>query len=164
MMDTKEALRSAMDVSLFVLKTYVGDLEDADLMIRPSKGCNHLAWQLGHLISSEVSLLDSVCPGKAAELPDGFAEQHAKQSCQIDDPGKFHTKQEYLDLYDRVRASTLAALDALPEADLDGPSPEQFREMFPTVGQMFTLIGTHPMMHAGQFVVVRRLLDKPVLI
>ena len=39
---------------------------------------------------------------------------------------------------------------------LDAPSPESFREYFPTVGQMFTLIGTHPMMHAGQFVVVRR--------
>ena len=28
---------------------------------------------------------------------------------------------------------------------------------------MFTLIATHPMMHAGQFVVVRRQLGKPIL-
>ena len=63
-----------------------------------------------------------------------------------------------------MRAATLAALEEMPDADLDAPSPESFREYFPTVGQMFTLIGTHPMMHAGQFVVVRRQLGKPVLL
>jgi hypothetical protein len=157
-------MRSAMDMSLFVLNTYLSDLVDADLMRRPSPECNHLAWQLGHLISSEVSLLESVCPGKAAELPEGFAERHSKDNRESDDASQFQTKQEYLDLYQQVRAKTLAALEELPEADLDLPSPEWIREQFPKLGQMFTLIGTHPMMHAGQFVVVRRQLGKPVLI
>ena len=68
-MHTKDALQSAMDMSLHVLKTYVSDLSDEDLMRRPSEGSNHLAWQLGHLISSEVSLLNSVCPGNFFEGP-----------------------------------------------------------------------------------------------
>ena len=38
------------------------------------------------------------------------------------------------------------------------------RRRFPTVGSIFTLIATHPMMHAGQFVVVRRQLGKPIVI
>ena len=162
-MNTKEALRSSMDMSLHVLKTYISDLSDADLLRRPGDGCNHLAWQLGHLISSEVSLLDSVCPGKGADLPAGFAEQHAKETCQSDDAAAFRTKQEYLDLFEKVRSATLAALESLPDAELDSPSPERMREHFPTVGHMFTLIGTHPMMHAGQFAVVRRQLGKPIL-
>jgi hypothetical protein len=58
----------------------------------------------------------------------------------------------------------VAALDELPAADLDRPSPEPFRKRFPTVGSMLTLIATHPMMHAGQFVVVRRQLGKPIVI
>ncbi len=163
-MNTKEAIRSSMDVSLFVLNTYLSDLDDADLLRRPGPDCNHLAWQLGHLISSEVQLLDQICPGKGAELPEGFAETHAKENRHSDDASQFKTKQEYLELFQRARAATTSALDAIADEQLDAPSPESFREYFPTVGHMFTLIGTHPMMHAGQFVVVRRQLGKPVLL
>jgi hypothetical protein len=116
------------------------------------------------LINSEVGLISGVCPGQAAELPPGFAEQHAKDKCGVDDPAQFRTKQEYLDLFDQVRAGTLAALERLPEADLDKPSPESLRKRFPTVGAVLNLVATHPMMHAGQFVVVRRQLGKPIVI
>ena len=163
-MNTKEAIQTAMDMGLFVLDTYLSDLSDADLLTRPCVGCNHLAWQLGHLISSEVDMLNSVFPGKAAELPAGFAEQHSKETCESDDPAGFCTKQEYLDLFQQVRTATLAALDAASDEDFDGPSPEWAREHFPTVGQLLVLIGNHPIMHAGQFVVVRRQLGKGILI
>jgi hypothetical protein len=123
-----------------------------------------LAWQLGHLISSESGLLESVCPGKAASLPEGFAEQHSKATSQEDDPAKFRSKADYLELFGQVRSATLAALAGLSDEALDAPAPEFLREHFPTVGHVFTLIGTHPMMHAGQFAVVRRQLGKPVLI
>ncbi len=162
-MNTKDAIRGTMDISLTVLKTYFGDLTDAELMRRPAAGCNHLAWQLGHLIASEGSLLNMVCPGAAAELPAGFAEQHSKETAASDDASKFCTKQQYSDLFDKVRAATLAALDTLPEAKLDEPGPEPMRAYCPTVGSLFILIGTHPMMHAGQFVPVRRALGKPVV-
>lgn len=163
-MNTKDALKSTMNIGLFVLNKYVEDLSDADLLKRPGVGCNHLAWQLGHLISSEVGLLGAVCPGKGAKLPEGFEARHAKEKNGIDDPMQFNTKREYVDLYAQARAATLKALDELPEADLDKPAPEHLRKFFPTVGEIFTLIGTHPMMHAGQFVVVRRMLGKPVVI
>jgi hypothetical protein len=153
-----------MDSSLFVLKTYVSDLTDADLLRRPGPGCNHLAWQLGHLIASESQLLNSISPGAGGELPAGFVEQHSKNTIGVDDPMAFCTKQQYLDLFDNVRAATKAALDKFPDADFEKPSPENFRKMFPTLGDLFTLIATHPMMHAGQVVPVRRALGKPVVI
>ena len=162
-MNAKDAIRGTMGFSLHVLKGYFGDLTDADLMKRPGPGCNHLAWQLGHLISSEAGLLNDVCPGAAPELPAGFADQHKKENAGSDDASKFCTKQQYTDLFDKVRAATLAALDKLPEADLDQPGPERMRNFCPTVGSMFNLIAAHPMMHAGQFVPVRRALGKPVL-
>ena len=163
-MNAKDSIRRTMDISLMVLKTYFGDLTDAELMHRPGPGCQHLAWQLGHLISSEAHLLNAVCPGAAAELPAGFAEQHSKEMKDCDDASKFCTKQQYVDLLDKTRTATFAALDALPDARLDEPAPEAFRSYCPTVGALFGLIGTHPMMHAGQFVPVRRALGKPVVI
>jgi hypothetical protein len=162
-MNAKDAIRSSANLSTMVLKTYISDLDDADLMHRPGEGCNHLAWQLGHLISSEVQLLDSVASGQGIELPDGFADAHAKEACNNDDPAGFHGNRTYVELYDKVRAASLATLDAYAESDLDNPAPEDFRTFCPTTGDMFTLIATHPMMHAGQFVIVRRQLGKPIL-
>lgn len=163
-MNAKEAIRATMEMSLFVLNQYISDLDDADLMRRPGPGCNHLAWQLGHLISSEASLVNAVCPGKGPELPAGFAETHSREATSVDDPAKFASKKEYQELFDRVRKATIAALDGLPDAELDAPSPEAFRKRFQTIGSLFMLIAMHPMMHAGQFVVVRRQLGKPIVI
>ena len=162
-MNAIEVIKATMTTSAMVLKSYVSDLEDAELLTRPGEGCNHLAWQLGHLIASECMLLESVKPGSAPELPEGFAEKHDKEKCGENAPDQFYTKAEYLDLFDKVEAATMAALDKTSEADLDEPAPERFKEMFPKAGNIFVLIATHAMMHAGQFVPVRRSLGKPVL-
>lgn len=162
-MNAKDAIRASANLSSMVLKTYVSDLEDADLMRRPGQDCNHLAWQLGHLIASEVQLLKAVDPEKQVDLPDGFAEAHSKEQCSSDEPSAFHNKQTYLDLFEKVRTASNESLASYPESDLDKPAPEDFRSFCPTMGDMFTLIATHPMMHAGQFVVVRRQAGKPIL-
>jgi len=162
-MDAKQAIQSSANVSMMVLKSYLSDLEDAELLMRPVAGCNHIAYQLGHLISSEVQLLEMVAPGKSAPLPDGFAAAYSKENAANDDPAAFEDKAAYLGLFDKVRAATLSALDAMPDADLDKEAPEPMRSFCPTVGDLFTLIATHPLMHAGQFVILRRQLGKPVV-
>ena len=163
-MDAKGAILAAMDTSHVVLRKYLDDLSDADLMRRPSEGSNHLAWQLGHLISSEVGLLNMVSHGKGPELPEGFAERHAKTACGNDDAAHFNSKQEYLELFERVNLASRELLAAFPENELDSPGPERFRAQFPTMGSLWILIATHPLMHAGQFAVARRLLGKPIVI
>lgn len=163
-MNAKDAINKAADLSLLVVTKYVSDLSDANLLTRPGPGCNHLAWQLGHVISSNASLLDAICPGTAPSLPEGFAERHSKENNGSDDPADFCTKDQYMELLTRIHAAARDALAALPDAELDAPSPERFRSYFPTVADMFTLIGAHPLMHAGQFAVVRRATGKPVLI
>jgi len=162
-MNTQEAIGATFATTSMVLNGYFSDLTDQELLTRPAEGCNHLAWQLGHLIASECKLLEMLAPGAAAELPEGFAEQHDKEQDGEDDASKFCTKQEYLDLFDTVRAATLAAMAKFSDADLDQPGPEDFANFCPTVGHVFVLIATHGMMHAGQFVPVRRKLGKPVL-
>jgi hypothetical protein len=163
-MNTKQAITSTMDISLMVLKQYVGDLSDAELLQRPGKGCNHIAWQLGHLISSECGMLESLAPGAAPELPAGFKDKHEKTNAASDNPKDFCTKQQYVELLDKVNAATRSALEKVSDADLDKPAPESFRAWFPTAGQVWILIATHPLMHAGQFVPVRRALNKPIVI
>ena len=162
-MTSQSAIHSSAKLSDTVVGSYLSDLEDPDLMTRPGTGCNHLAWQLGHLISSEVHLLDSIAPGKAIQLPDGFAEAHNKDSTASDDAEAFLGKEAYLELYHQVRESTLNALNEATEPELQAAAPESFRGFCPTVLDMYVLIAAHPMMHAGQFAVVRRKLGKPVV-
>ncbi|PAY15379.1 hypothetical protein CKO51_32190 [Rhodopirellula sp. SM50] len=163
-MHAKDAIRSAYQLSRMVTTSYFSDLTDQELLTRPGKGCNHVAWQLGHLISSECGLLNSVAPGFAVELPEGFAEKHSKENTASDDPADFATKDEYLAYFEKLQEAAFKALDALSDEDLAKEAPEHLQQICPNVGTVFVLIATHPMMHAGQFVPVRRSLDKPVVI
>ena len=104
-----------------------------------------------------------VAPGKGIELPEGFAERYAKDNSSDDDASHFESKATYMELYDKVRENSIAVLDAYPDEDLDKESPEHMRDFCPTMGDMWTLIATHPMMHAGQFVSLRRQLGKPIV-
>lgn len=160
-MTAKDVLASFLKSSRWVTNTYLGDLSDADLLVRPVPNANHIAWQLGHFIGTEAGWLQPKIPGaNPAALPAGFAERHSNDTARSD--SGFLTKAEYLALAETVRAATLDALERLPEADLEKESGLNW-DMVPTVGSMFQLIANHELMHAGQFVVVRRLLGKPVL-
>ncbi len=164
-MDTKEAIKTSGNISQMVLMSYVGDLDDADLMKRPGDGCNHIAWQLGHLISAETNLLNGICPGKGIELPEGFHETYSRENPCTDDASSYHSKAEYLEWFEKARAASLAALEEIEDAKLDEPNPiESMKEMIPTVGAMYILMLSHPLMHAGQFVPVRRSTGKPIVI
>jgi len=158
-MNAKDAIKFSLESNQNMIAMYVSDLSDADLLVRPTPGSNHIAWQLGHLIIAEVNFFLPKVPGaKPAALPPGFVEQHSKDTANSDTG--FKTKDEYLKLFNTVRSATLATVDGLSDADLDKESGWQ---MAPTVGKVLLFVGSHDMMHAGQFTVVRRKLGKPVL-
>jgi uncharacterized damage-inducible protein DinB len=162
-MTAKDVLKHALKTNHDILSMYLTDLSDADLLIRPAPGANHIAWQLGHLISSEARMLANIPGAKPPTLPAGFAEQHNKGAAASDKTDSFRTKKEYLNLYNQVREATFAALAALPDADLDKATQGNIARMAPTLSSVFFLAANHEMMHAGQFSVARRKLGKPVL-
>jgi hypothetical protein len=142
----------------------VSDLSDADLLVRPAPGANHIAWQLGHLIAAERSLLAPELPGAAyPELPVGWNDQHGKSMAAVEPAKGFATKAEYLNQFAKMREATLAALAKLSDADLDKPVSGNMKKFAPTLGALLMLQSNHTLMHAGQFTVVRRKLGKPVI-
>ncbi|HEY2787370.1 MAG TPA: DinB family protein [Fimbriiglobus sp.] len=161
-MTAKDCCRFLLEENRKYVGKYLSDLSDADLLVRPVPGANHIAWQLGHLIHSEASFFHGGFPGvKSPALPAGFAEQHDKATAAVDPPKGFLKKDEYLALFNQVRSATLAALDGLTDADLDKPTG--WGDFAPTVGTAFLMAADHDFMHAGQFTVVRRKLGKPVV-
>ncbi len=162
-MAAKDIIKHTIEMGNDVFMAYLGDLEDADLMIRSQPGVNHTAWQVGHLIASENEMLSGA--GFAMPpLPDGFAACYTKETSTSDDPAKFHTKEQYLANMAEQRSGTMAALEAASDSDLDKATPEAMHAFAKTVGAVFNIIGIHALMHAGQFVPVRRMRGKPVTI
>lgn len=161
-MTSKDAIRQVIDFSFMVTEQYVNDLSDADLLVRPVPGANHIAWQLGHLIGSSHQMIAAL-GGPGISLPSGFIEAHGSEAATSDDPRKFSTRSEYTQLMQACKAASLAQVGATPESSLEQPGPESMRAYAPTVASVLTLLGTHWLMHAGQFVPVRRKLGKPPL-
>ena len=162
-MDTKTAIKAAIDTANMISTSYLGDLTDQEMMHRPATGCNHIKWQVGHLIASENSMINQCIPGALPALPEGFAEKYSKETAGSDDAAAFDSKEDLMKLYKQQRAGTLAALESLSDADLDKQGPEEIRNYCPTFGAAFLMQDAHWMMHAGQWAVVRRQLGRDPL-
>jgi hypothetical protein len=161
-MNAIEAIRTVLTSTQELTTMYLSDLSDADLLVRPVPGANHIAWQLGHTIVSERYMLAENLPGVAfPAFPAGFAEAHAQERAGKDDG--FFPKAVYLEQLAAIRGAAIAALNKLSEADLDRPTAGSMARFAPKVGALLVLVGNHTMMHSGQFSVARRRLGKPVL-
>ncbi|MSR59632.1 MAG: DinB family protein [Planctomycetaceae bacterium] len=162
-MNARDAIRLGLNQSNMVVQMYLGDLTDAELLVRPVPGTNHIAWQLGHLLSSSHQMIETVCPGVMAPLPAGFADKYTAESSKFDSPSAFHSKALYMSLYEQHREGTQKALEKITDADLDKPSPESFKAYAPTHGDILMFQSSHWLMHAGQWAVTRRKLGRAPL-
>ncbi len=161
-MQAKDVILQTINVGDMIMNKYLEDLEDADFLHRPVEGMNHIAWQMGHLITSERNMVEGIKPGSCPPHAEGFYEKHSKKTAGLDGAENFYTKAEYLEAWTAQRAATKALLESMTDAELEAPAPEQIRSLAPTVGAVFNLTGLHPLMHAGQFVGVRRARHKPI--
>lgn len=161
-MTPNRAFLENLKMSRQIANGYLADLTDADLFIRPVAGMNHIAWQLGHLIAGEHGMAAAV--GVAVpELPADFVDAHADSTSKSDDRSRFCTKARYVELLQKIREAVEAHLKNVSAEQFDQPAPESMRSYAATVGAVFALLSAHELMHAGQWVAVRRVLGKPPL-
>ena len=161
-MTAKELILRALEASREQFKMFLSDLSDADLLVRPVPGANHIAWQFGHVLCSELRLIRAISSGAGPVLPAGFEDAHVKDRAGADTG--FSNKATYLAVLETVRNATVAGVKALPDAELDKPNPGPTAKRWPLVADLCLLVAAfHPTIHTGQFSVVRRKLGKPVL-
>ena len=160
-MNSREAIKVSADMADYISTAYLGDLSDADFFQRPHSQCNHINWQVGHLIASENQMLNGIVSGGMPSLPEGFAAKYTKETASENEPSKFATKEVLMSTYKAQRAAMLAALEKMSDSQLDTATGVDYA---PTVGAMFAMQGSHWLMHCGQWVIVRRNLGKPVVI
>ena len=160
-MDSITVIKDSLNMAEMVGMAYLGDLSDAELMQRPHPQCHHVNWQVGPLICSDNHMLNSIAPDQMPALPDGFAEKYTKETAASDDAQKFATKDELLHAYKTQRAGTLAILSKMNDTTLDEPSGVDYA---PTKAAIVRMQGEHWLIHCGQWVIIRRMNNKPVVI
>ena len=160
-MQTRDAIKIELGTAELVSNAYLNDLSDAELMHRPHPQCNHLNWQIGHLVASEHALMDKFVPGGMPPLPEAFAAQYDRSTQSSDDPSQFLTKAELMAAFRTQRDATLKGLAQVKEEDFGKETGITYA---PTLAALYLMQGSHWLMHCGQWVVVRRQLGKPVVI
>lgn len=163
-MDARDAIKNSIEMGKMVCMAYVGDMSSEELMKRPHADANHINWQLGHLIAAEHQMIEGCFPGAMPALPDGFAEKYSKETTKNDDASAFLSKEELLAVFETQRTGTLLKLETLTDEDLEKPGPESMRSFAPNVAAIFNMQGSHWLMHAGQWAILRRELGKPIVI
>jgi hypothetical protein len=163
-MPHKQMLAEVFASNLDLLKMALADFSAADMLHRPVPKANHALWQLGHLVNSEVTLVSAAVPGIMPALPEGLPQRFGHDMTSCDDAAKFgYKKQELLDLFGTVRQASIQWIKNAKIPELDKPGPEKYLRLVPTLGHLAMLIPAHVNMHVGQFQVIRRALNKPVL-
>src|SRR5262245_18246146 len=109
-MNARDAIKLSIDTSQMVSMGYIDDLTDEQLMHRPHPQCNHINWQLGHLIVSENQMIDGVAPGSMPSLPAGFVEKYTSETAKSNDLRAFCSKAELVGEFKKQREATFAAL------------------------------------------------------
>jgi hypothetical protein len=160
-MNFKDAVRSSLRISDFLVQGYLADITPEEMMRRPVPDANHIAWQLGHLIAAERHLVEAASPNSMPALPDGFAERHRRDGTVSDNPADYLSKDEYMRLARQVRDATLQVLDKLSDDDLKKPVTARVPPFVKCAADCFATIGNHWSLHAGQWVVIRRALGRP---
>jgi hypothetical protein len=167
-MHTKEAIRYVLTSARAITNTYLSDLSNEELLFQPHPNAHSIAWQLGHLIISEISMVNGIKHGYAnplaPEFIEAFSSKHPPTAPKSELAPTLLDKTTYTILRDKQRELTFTLLDALEESELSTPGPDKMRSYAPTAGCILLAIGTHEIMHAGQWAVVRRALNKKVLI
>ena len=160
-MTTAEILADNIKRSKGMTENLLADFTEEQMLYRPAKGANHAMWQLGHLAGSTWGMISGCDPTVKSPVSD--ETRFKKDTAGVDDPAKFPKKAEVMKMFGEAMDAAAAWVGKQSEADLAKPGPEKLKNFAPTVGQVALLLGSHPMMHVGQYTVARRALGKPVL-
>lgn len=163
-MNANDAIKMNIKCADMVCGAYLGDLTNEEAMKRPHADCNHINWQLGHLIKADYDMCTGCIPDSLPALPEGFADKYTKETASSDNASDFIPKDELMGIFQNQRKAITDVLAGLSEEQLAGPAPESMQSYAPTVAAAFSMIGSHWLMHAGQWVVVRRELGREIMI
>jgi len=156
-MNGVEFIKTALQMSMGWGRPGLEDMQDAPTTFPTPNGGNHPLWVLGHLVIAEGNIVNGLIKGEESPYKD-LEPLFGQGTTPEADASKYPTMDELFDKLDEARASTMALLDTMSDADLDKPShaPPEYGEMMNTVGKCFAILIMHATFHGGQVADARR--------
>ena len=142
-----------------LIDSFLKDFSDADMYFRPAPTANHATFQMGHLANSTRGMVITCEP--AVTFPFEDDARFGKSKATIDDRAFFPSRAELMSRFDTAMETAADWVSRLPDADFAKPSPERLQAFAPTIGAVAIALASHPLIHIGQFSVMRRALGKP---
>jgi uncharacterized damage-inducible protein DinB len=146
-----------------MLKKFLKDLSPDEWFRQPSEGVTHIAWQAGHVASSQYALCLVRTRGALAEdeqlIPEAFRKRYGRGSTPDPNPEANASAEELLATLDAVAARSEEELRGFVDADLDLPMDKP-HPMFSTNLGAVEFCPYHEILHIGQVVLLRRLIGR----
>jgi hypothetical protein len=164
-MDTLKFLCDRLTVARGWTSSLLEDIDQSTWFNMPAPGINHVAWQVGHLAASQVSLIHVRCFAKDYDrcAPPGFREMFGKGSTPNANPGAYPPLADVRAAFDRIQAEALDLIASMSESDLNSPAGAEPHPLFSTKQGAIATTAMHETFHAGQIALLRRLAGKPPL-
>ncbi len=156
-MAKKENLLFLLGSNESAVRRLVDDVTDEESLVRGKDNLQHIRWQTGHLVYNAYLILRSL--GEPGSLPDNWDTLFRRGCGFSDDANMYPSMAELRDklywFYDQIKARASKMSDDELDQVLD-PEP-----VFDTGAMNAALFFcTHEFYHAGQIVIIRRILGR----
>lgn len=160
MVSAKDVVLQQLESGQMLLGLFTADLSDAEYFKPAAPGTNHAGWILGHLATSEDSLVSKIT-GKPRRIDEAKHSLFGGSSKCVADALKYPARGKLDELFRDSRANTIEQLGMFDMSQWESPSPEGLpTELFSTVGSVWALQATHQFWHIGQLTTCRKALNK----
>ena len=156
----KDVLLYQFQIGQMLFEQFTGDFSDGEYFQSPVEGANHAGWIVGHIAVSEDSMSAGILDSPK-RLPESIQEMFRGESTCFPDASKYPARKELDEMFLNTRANVLESLKTFDESRWNDPSPEDWtKEVFPTLGSIWGMMGVHQFWHIGQLTVCRKALKK----
>lgn len=164
MVTAKDVIAGQLQTGEYFLQTFTKDFTDAEYFAPAVAGSNHAAWILGHLACTE-DWGRWLLSGKSKHLDEATHALFKGGSSCMPDPSKYPSRKALDRLFADSRSRLVEALGAFDIGRWDEPTPDHGpRKQFPTLGDLWALMGLHQFWHFGQLTTCRAALRKKALL
>jgi len=141
------------------------DVDESKWFDAPGPKLGHIAWQVGHLASSQIILVHMRCFGKeyAGCAPAEYQKLFGRGSTPVADPAAYPPISRIREFFSRIHGECLDMIAKMPTPELDKPAGAEPHPMFTNKAGAIGMAAMHECFHAGQIAMIRRLMGKPPL-
>ena len=156
----KDVILGQFQFGQMLLEKFTGDLSDAEYFQIPLPGANHVGWLMGHIACTE-DWAAGLIAGNKPQIPEATHERFNGNSTCVADATLYPSRTEIDEMFRNSRAKAIETLKAFDDSRWDEPAPEGApKDLFPTLGAIWNLQGTHQFWHIGHITVCRVALGK----